>query len=183
MRKQQTASQLDHIRKVGYANRTHGLSSNSIYATWQAMIRRCRDVEYDGYENYGGRGIRVCERWLQIDNFVADMWPRPNGASLDRIDVDGNYEPGNCRWVSQRDQMQNMRTTTRFTLHGVTKSLHDWATELGVSPRTLAGRRRRGWTDEKILTTPVDKKLSWWKPGDAPNPHGRLARNRSGRAA
>ena len=170
--------QLAHVQSIGRANRTHGLSYDGIYATWKSMIRRCGDVKYSQFEHYGLRGISVCERWLQIENFLTDMGPRPSGTSLERIDVNGHYEPGNCRWASQREQMQNMRTTVKMTLNGETKSIHDWATQLAVSPRTLATRKRSGWSDERTLTTPVDKRLSRWKKGDSPR-----ARNRGGVAA
>lgn len=164
--------QLARVKAMGQANRTHGFSYDGLYATWKAMIRRCRDANYHSYKNYGARGVKVCERWLQIDNFAADMGPRPKGTTLDRIDVDGDYEPTNCRWLSNRQQMNNTRSNVRFTLDGRTQTVHEWATELGVSPRTLATRRNLGWDDHRVLTTPVNKRLSRWKSGDKPNPHG-----------
>ena len=173
--------QRDHIVNVGRRNKTHGYSHAREYSTWKSMIRRCRDASYDRYPDYGGRGISVCERWLCIDNFIADMGPRPIGTSLDRIDVDGNYEPSNCRWASQKQQTNNTRYNTRFTLNGRTQTVHEWAEELGISPRTLTTRKRSGWSDEQVLTTPVDKRLSRWKAGDAPR-NGK-ARNNRGVAA
>ena len=90
-------------------NTTHGLSHTRAYHCWRGMKVRCSNPRYDWYEYYGGRGIAVCERWLIFENFYADMGDPPPGMSLDRIDVDGNYEPGNCRWATAAEQVANRR--------------------------------------------------------------------------
>lgn len=105
------------------------------------MRRRCYRVTYIGYQDYGGRGIRVCERWDSFENFLADMGFRPSPQhSLDRIDVNGNYEPGNCRWATDFEQANNKRDNRRIEFRGETRTLKEWANTLGVSHTTLADR-------------------------------------------
>lgn len=83
------------------------------YYIWASMKQRCSNPRAKGYADYGGRGISVCDRWQNFDNFLADMGPRPEGLVLDRIDVNGNYEPGNCRWATWEQQGRNKRRTIR----------------------------------------------------------------------
>ena len=87
----------------------HGWGCTPTYRSWYSMLERCRNPRNASYENYGRRGISVCERWHDIESFVADMGPRPEGMTLDRINPDGNYEPSNCRWASVLDQQRSKR--------------------------------------------------------------------------
>ena len=90
-------------------HRTHGLRKTPEYNIWNLMRNRCLNPNATSYKHYGGRGISLCERWLKFENFYADMGPRPLGLTLDRINVDGDYEPGNCRWATWIEQCRNKR--------------------------------------------------------------------------
>ena len=97
-------------RKTAKLNTTHGMRYTKEYECWKSMKQRCSNPNKDGYKNYGGRGIKVCDRWLNsFENFYADMGPKPVGHSIDRINNDGNYEPKNCKWSSNSDQAYNRR--------------------------------------------------------------------------
>lgn len=95
------------------ANTVHGGARRGAvtreYGSWHAMLQRCENPKHHAFKNYGGRGIVVCERWHLLENFLADMGPRPPGKSLDRINNNGNYEPGNCRWATPKEQIANQR--------------------------------------------------------------------------
>jgi len=92
---------------------SHGMFGTATYRAWNDMKKRCLNKTNKSYKYYGGRGITICERWLTFENFLADMGVRPAGLSLDRIDNNGNYEPGNCRWTTHQQQMVNRRKPTR----------------------------------------------------------------------
>jgi hypothetical protein len=96
---------------------------NRAYITWQAIIQRCTNPRSHAWKDYGGRGITVCERWRVFENFLADMGEKPVGRSIDRIDNDGNYEPGNCRWATGSEQQRNKRPVNKkFAAHGAAES-------------------------------------------------------------
>lgn len=101
----------------GLANQTHGHSNpeSKTYRAWNAMKRRCFNPTHKSYANYGGRGITVCDRWLQFENFLADMGESPPDLSIDRINNNGNYEPKNCRWATRSEQQRNKRNTRRLS--------------------------------------------------------------------
>jgi hypothetical protein len=92
---------------------THGMSSTREFSSWSAMLARCENKNHPHFKDYGGRGISVCNRWRKFSNFYADMGPRPRGLTLDRINNDGNYEPGNCRWADWFQQAANRRPASR----------------------------------------------------------------------
>ena len=136
------------------AKRTHGLSHMQVYSVWSNMRQRCTNPNTVGYVLYGGRGVTVCTRWNSFENFHADMGDPPKGASIDRINNDGNYEPNNCRWATRTDQNQNKRTTRYLTAGGETLPLAVWAKRLGIRHSTLRERLDRGWSEQRACTTP-----------------------------
>lgn len=132
---------------------THGKTGTREYRIWQAMQARCDNAALPGYKNYGGRGIAVCERWRVFENFFADMGPCPEKFSIERVNRDGNYEPGNCIWANHTTQMRNTRRTRFLTLNGTTKCLKEWAQQIGIDQASLRERLDK-WSLEKALTTP-----------------------------
>ena len=130
----------------------------STWQSWHAMNKRCRDKRD---ANYGGRGIRVCDRWTGRDgfsNFLLDMGERPSGMTLDRIDVDGDYAPSNCRWACPAEQARNTRRNILITYQGRTQILEDWAREVGINWTTLYERIHTcGWTVERALQEKVTR--------------------------
>jgi hypothetical protein len=117
------------------------------------MIRRCCDPRHKAYSNYGGRGITVCDRWrFSVKDFVADMGPRPSkDHSIDRLDNNRGYEPGNCVWETRSKQSRNSRSNVWLTARGKTMVISDWSKETGVPHDTLAYRIRHGWPAERAL--------------------------------
>jgi hypothetical protein len=148
--------------------RTHGMSAvdggkaSPEYRAWGNMIQRCHNPNNAAYHNYGGRGIEVCDRWRNsFKAFLEDMGCRPGpGYSIDRIDVNGNYEPGNCRWATAKVQRANQRTRTPtlFAFKGQLRTLKEWSRETGIAYATLLMRFRMGWSLERAFTTPVRPK-------------------------
>jgi len=103
-------------------------------STWRGMMQRCTNPNSQAWPNYGGRGIKVCDRWLEYENFILDMGERPEGRTIDRIDNNGDYSPENCRWSTSREQALNKRTTLYAELNGRSLPVQTWADLLGVTP-------------------------------------------------
>lgn len=120
------------------------------------MCERTENPNHPHYQNYGGRGIRVCKRWREsFAAFLEDMGERPPGTTLDRYpNRDGDYEPGNCRWATPKKQQNNIRTNRIITHEGRTMTLTQWALERGLTQHLLSQRLARGWTIERALETP-----------------------------
>lgn len=126
----------------------HGHTSHNwrspTYRSWDHMQQRCGSPKASEYQWYGGRGIRVCERWSDFVNFLSDMGVRPVGTELDRIDTNGHYEPGNCRWVTHKVNCSTQRSTMRLTHDGRTQMLCEWAAESGIPAITISHRLKIG---------------------------------------
>lgn len=144
----------EHAVNINYV---HGQTESPEWNSWIGMIRRCTNPKYKGFERYGGRGIQVCERWSIFENFIADMGHKPTPLhSIDRFpNVDGNYEPSNCRWATSKQQAQNRRDNALLTFRGETKCITAWEEQFGFSRFTIRQRLNRGWPVEKALTTPI----------------------------
>lgn len=135
---------------------THGLCSVPEYVVWQMMRQRCRNKKSSAYPNYGARGIEVCDRWEDFAVFYADMGPRPTAKhSIDRFpDVNGNYEPSNCRWADDTEQAMNKRNNNRITIGGITRCNMEWSRIIGIHPNTLNWRVKMGKSDAEIMMPP-----------------------------
>ncbi len=128
------------------------------YRVWRGMHNRCYNAKQEAYPSYGGRGIVVDLRWHGKEgffNFIADMGPKPEGASLDRIDNDGPYSPENCRWATKDEQANNKRNNRWITANGKTQTMAQWAKELGCNPSNIIYRIKSGMTPEQAVTTPI----------------------------
>jgi len=141
--------------KHGHAGR-EGFSPT--YHSWASMLVRCTNPNRHTWKHYGGRGIQVCDRWLEFENFLVDMGERPDGTTLDRKDNDGNYEPTNCRWADTTTQARNSKQVVWVEIDGVNKRLVEWCEELGRSINTVRDRvKYYGMTYEDALTKPIVK--------------------------
>jgi hypothetical protein len=139
------------------AKKTHELTGTPEYRAWAAMKSRCYHEDDISYPNYGGRGIKVCDQWINsFEAFLSDMGVRPTeNHSLDRYpDLDGNYCPGNCRWATPREQSQNRKSTVFITHNGQTCCITEWERLLGFPRGRIQRRLRRGWSARRALTTP-----------------------------
>lgn len=143
-------------REINVALHTrHGMYQSLEYQSWANAIQRCTNPKTPDYHNYGGRGVKVCERWIQsFENFLSDMGVRPKGCnSLDRFpNPYGDYEPGNCRWANPAQQGVNTRRNVFFDYNGKRLCLSEWARECGIKRPTIEGRLRRGWSFERAIT-------------------------------
>jgi hypothetical protein len=121
------------------------------YKSWDSMLERCLNPKNKSYADYAGRGISVCQRWLKFENFLEDMGERPPCMSLDRINNDGNYEPGNCRWATATEQLNNTRANRFYDLDGKMMTARQLSDLSGINYHTLRERLRRGWSVKRAI--------------------------------
>lgn len=143
----------EHQRKHGCAIRE---KKHPEYGVWQGMRQRCQNPNNQAWKWYGGRGIKVCERWDSFANFFADMGERPTPKhQLERIENDGNYEPSNCKWATRKEEMRNTRQNHLLTFNGQTLCLKEWSEKTGLNYGTLTGRIKTGWSVDGALSEPT----------------------------
>jgi hypothetical protein len=144
-----------HRFGVSPINKTHGESGLNItveYRCWQHIKTRCTNPRCKEYKNYGGRGIKICERWMKFENFLEDMGRREKGMTIDRKDVNGDYCPENCTWSNWITQSRNKRNSVFLNLNGENKTLAEWSDISGIKRTTLWMRLfKYGWTLEKAI--------------------------------
>lgn len=148
------------VRSCGCLRRrshgTHHMTGTRIYRIWRGINKRCYNKNDRNYYKYGERGITVCDEWKGRGNFINFYnWAMSHGyrddLSIDRIDVNGNYEPSNCRWATLKEQMNNTRTNYFITYNGKTMTMAQWAEELGITYGAMCQRKHRGWSDEELI--------------------------------
>jgi hypothetical protein len=137
----------------------HGATSGGPsreYNSWAMMKQRCLNDSYNQFSDYGGRGVQICERWINsFENFLEDMGSRPVGTTLDRWpNKNGSYEPDNCRWATKAQQQSNMRNNIVISIEEITTTMTDWCRMLAVSPKAVGKRLKRGYSPYEALTAP-----------------------------
>jgi len=158
----------EEYRKFGFHSYgiKHGMHNTHFYRRWSRMKERCSSKKKIYYY---GRGIKVCKRWLEFENFKEDMHESylehvdrhgEKDTSIDRIDNDGNYEPGNCKWATFNEQNSNKRTNKFLTYKGIRKTYAQWSKTIGGTRGIIKQRIDRGWTIEEVLFTPSNKKYA-----------------------
>jgi hypothetical protein len=150
---------IEQVKKRSIGNKSrlrHGGCGSREHVSWKSMRSRCLNENVKAYADYGGRGISVCERWDSFENFIEDMGPRPSGTSIDRVDNNGNYEPGNCRWATRKQQSNNTRRNTFIEVNGVSKTISQWSMHYGVNVKCIIKRLSRPhiWSAEAAVSTP-----------------------------
>lgn len=139
---------------------THGMSRDPRTGAWRNFVSRCTNPDNAHFKNYGGRGIKVCDAWLEsLTAFVEHIGPRPSpGMTVERIDNNGNYEPGNVKWATRKVQARNKRSTFQVAIDDRKQCIQDWATDLGVTANHFYRRMRKGMTPqqaiEDVMTNP-----------------------------
>lgn len=140
---------------IANVNKKHGKSGTQIFNVHSAMMDRCYMQTNHAYKNYGGRGITVCGRWHDFENFYADMGDKPKGMTLERIDNHGPYSPDNVRWASYKDQANNRRSNVVLEFQGRKQTMQQWSDEMGLKIQTVWARLNRGWSVDRALTEEV----------------------------
>lgn len=151
------------LRSDGYCK--HDYTHHRLYHVWYSMLYRCNNPKHKFYGRYGGRGITVCDRWLEIANFIEDMNEAyVEGMLLNRIDNNGNYTPANCNWVTAECQQNNKSNNINIEIDGEVKTLSRWLKQTGIKKPTYQKRIKRGMSRIEAITKPIDLRFSRSKP-------------------
>jgi len=138
----------------------HGMSKTSIYSSWQSMRDRCLNKNNKQYKDYGGRGIKICDRWERFQVFCEDMGIKPLGTTIERLDNNGGYNKDNCAWATPKEQSRNTRANVTIKYKGERKCISEWAELYNIKRCTLGGRLRLGWGIHRALNEPVGGRKS-----------------------
>lgn len=142
----------ERIAELAHGNRTHGMTATRVYRIWCGMLSRCENPRSQQWKHYGGRGIRVCERWHKFENFVSDMGIPEANMTLDRYpNNDGDYSKENCQWRTAQEQAANRRNSKKLTHNGVTLTIAEWSRALGIHASTMHGRVASQFPPEKLF--------------------------------
>lgn len=149
----------------GIGKRKHGCTKTRLFKIWCSMHERCERKSHMHYEDYGGRGISVCDKWNEFVAFKA--WAESNGykdnLTIDRKDVDGNYCPENCRWVTMKIQQNNKRSNRYIEFDGETHTISEWSEITGIGKTTIKERLNMGWPIKDVLTKPIRKRTKGYR--------------------
>lgn len=163
----QLESEKKNIKKAQDKAKTHGMSKTNLFRRWAGMKQRCENINNNAFNDYGGRGIKICDEWSSFENFRD--WSLNNGykpnLSIDRINVNGNYEPTNCRWATSETQANNRRDTVYLTINKARKTTKEWSNEYSIKPATIKTRIKAGLIGEELLQ-PLRHKASCVICGD-----------------
>ena len=137
--------------------KTHGERKTRLYQIWWGMISRCKYKSNTSYKWYGAKGITVCDEWKKYENF--SIWAKQNGyqdsLTLDRININGNYEPSNCRWLTPKEQANNRKTNHFIIINNVKKTLEEWCNIYNIDHSTVLMRIKRGWNEQDAIVKPL----------------------------
>lgn len=152
--------------------KTHGMTAGkynaahypAVYGVWKNMKQRCLNKNNPAYARYGGKGVRICMRWMKFENFLVDMGHPPKGKTIDRIDSKKGYYPGNCRWATYAQQAVNSSRAKFVRIDGIERCISEWCRYTGITYGVYKARVRAGWSHKKALTTPPKKQRNNRKP-------------------
>lgn len=146
------------VAETGRNNSTHGKSTTPEYYVYQTMIQRCTNPNNDQYKDYGGRGIKICDRWLEsFENYYEDMGDRPSPElTVDREDNDLDYCKENCVWATQQEQASHKRNSSYIEYNGVIRTISEWARVTGIKRKTIEQRWKKGWSAKEVFEKPIE---------------------------